>query len=117
MYEISDRPDRLILGAAAAQLAAFVSCSLIDPPLFAIALAAWVIGGVLFLALCFPTRFCVAWLLVTGMTLEMALNDLVGEGAFQPTIAVVKGIEIGLGMICMVRFGPALDPLCPAWAF
>jgi O-antigen ligase len=117
MYEISDRPDSLILGAAAAQMAAFVGCSLIDPPLFAIFLAASVVLGILFLALCFPARFCIAWLLVTGMSLEMALHDLVGEGAFQPTIAVIKGAEIGLALLCMVRFGPVLDPLCPAWAF
>jgi O-antigen ligase len=117
MYEFTDRPDNLILGAAAAQLAAYISCSLIDPPLFAILLAASVVAGILFLALCFPTRFCVAWLLVTGMTLEMALHDLVSEGTFQPTIAIIKGVEIALGFLCMVRFGPALDPLCPAWAF
>ena len=36
---------------------------------------------------------------------------------FQPVIAVVKGLEIGLGALCVVRFGPRVDPLCPAWAF
>src|ERR1700761_6666478 len=117
MYEFSDRPDNFILGAAAAQLAAFASCSLINPPLFLMALTASVAAGVLFLAFCFPVRFCVAWLLVTGMTLEMAVNDLVGPAAFQPAIAVVKGVEILLGLICVLRFGPVLDPLCPAWAF
>ena len=117
MFDFADRPDNVILGATAAQMAALISCSLIDPPLFAIVLAASVVAGILFLALCFPTRFCVAWLLVTGMTLEMALHDLVSETAFQPTIAIIKGIEIGLSLLCMVRFGPLLDPLCPAWAF
>jgi O-antigen ligase len=117
MFEVSDRPDSFILGAAAAQLAAFISCSLIDPPLFVFALAASVMAGLLFLAFCFPMRFCVAWLLVTGMTLEMALHDLVGDGIFQPAIAAIKGIEIGLGLICVIRFGPVLDPFCPAWAF
>jgi O-antigen ligase len=117
MFEISNRPGTFILGAAAAQLAAFVSCSLIDPPLFVLSLAVSVAAGIVFLAFCFPTRFCVAWLLVTGMTLEMALHDMVGAAAFQPAIAVIKGIEIMLGLICMARFGPKLDPLCPAWAF
>ncbi len=117
MFEISDRPDTYILGAAAAQLAAFVSCSLIDPSLFMVVLAASVIAGIIYLAFCFPTLFCVAWLLVTGMTLEMALHDLVGDATFQPAIAVIKGVEILLGLICMARFGAVLDPICPAWAF
>ncbi len=117
MFEISNRPDKFILGAAAAQLAAFVVCSLIDPLLFMLFLAASVVAGIVFLAFCFPTRFCVAWLLVTGMTLEIALHDLVGDATFQPAIAVIKGTEILLGLICMARFGPVLDPLCPAWAF
>ena len=77
-----------------------------------------VVVSVVFLSLCFPTEFCVVWpVLITSMTLEMALHDLVGEDAFQPAIAVTKGVEIGLGFLCMVRFGPRGDPLCPAWAF
>jgi O-antigen ligase len=111
------RPDSVILGTAAALLAASFACGLIVPPLFGLLLMASVVIAVVFLALCFPTGFCVAWLLIASMTLEMALHDLVGEDAFQPTIAVVKGIEIGLGLLCMVRFGPRADPLCPAWAF
>ncbi len=114
MHPLSDRPGNLILGAAAAQLAAFVGCTLIDPPLFDIVLAGSVLAGILFLAFCFPTRFCVAWLLLTSLTLEMALHDLVSEATFQPTIAAIKGIEIALGVICMIRFGPVLDPFCPA---
>ena len=117
MFEISNRPGIFILGAAALLLAAFASCSLIDPPLFAMLLAAAVAAGIVFLAFCFPAPFCVAWLLVTGMTLEIALNDLVGEASFQPAIAAIKGTQILLGLICIARFGPLLDPLCPAWAF
>ncbi|MFL5281828.1 MAG: hypothetical protein ACJ8AW_12750, partial [Rhodopila sp.] len=44
--------------------------------------------------------FCVAWLLVTGMTLEMTLNDLVGSAMFQITIAVVKAGGLVLGLLC-----------------
>jgi O-antigen ligase len=117
MFEIADRPDRFILGAVAAQLAALVACSLLNPALFGFVLAASVVVGILFLALCFPTGFCVAWLLVTSLTLEMTLHDLVGEDAFQPAIAAIKGVEILLGVICVARFGLVLDPLCPAWAF
>ena len=47
----------------------------------------------------------------------MALHDLVGEEAYQPAIAAIKAAEIGLGLLCALRFGPRLDPLCPAWAF
>jgi hypothetical protein len=111
------RPDSVILATAVSLLAASLVCGLIVPPLFGFLLMASVVVAAVLLALCFPAAFCVAWLLVTGMTLEMALRDLVGEDAFQPTIAVVKGIEIGLGFLCLVRFGPRTDPLCPAWAF
>jgi TRAP-type C4-dicarboxylate transport system permease large subunit len=111
------RPDSVILGTAAVLLVASLACGLIVPPLFGSLLLASVGIAAVFLAFCFPTAFCVAWLLVTSLTLEMALRDLLGEDAFQPAIAVVKGIEIGLGFLCMARFGPRADPLCPAWRF
>jgi hypothetical protein len=88
------RPDSVILGTAAALLAASLVCGLMVPPLFGLLLMASVVVAVVFLALCFPTGFCIAWLLITSMTLEMTLRDLVGENAFQPTIAVVKGIPV-----------------------
>lgn len=47
----------------------------------------------------------------------MTFADLIGDQAYQPTIALIKGIEIGLGFLCVLAFGPRLDPLCPAWAF
>jgi O-antigen ligase len=111
------RPDTVILAAAAASLAAAFACGLIAPPLFGLLLVASVVAAVIFLGFCFPTGFCAAWLLVAGMSLEMASSDLIGEDTFQPVIAVVKGIEICLGLLCMVRFGPTADFLCPAWAF
>jgi O-antigen ligase len=84
---------------------------------FGLLLAATVISGIAFLALCFPSGFCVAWLLITGMSLEMTAHDIIGDEAYQPVIAIVKGTEIGLGLLCALRFGPRLNPLCPAWAY
>lgn len=98
-------------------LAAALACGLASPPLFGVCLIAAVAAGIGFLALCFPVGFSVAWLLTTGMTLEMAFHDLAGPETYQPVIAVIKGIEIGLAALCMIRFGPKADPLCPAWAF
>ena len=117
MHAILHHPDTTVLGAATALLAAILTCGLLAPPLFEPILAAAVLAGIGFLGLRFPTAFCVGWLLVTGMSLEMTLHDLVGNEAYQPAIAVIKGIEIGLGILCMIRFGPKLDLLCPAWAF
>jgi O-antigen ligase len=117
MRAIFLRPDTSILSAAAALLAATLACGLLVPPVFGFALAAAVIAAVAFLAFRFPSPFCVVWLLVASMSLEMAFADIVGEDAFYPTIALMKGIEIGLGFLCVLRFGPRLDPLCPAWAF
>jgi O-antigen ligase len=59
----------------------------------------------------------IAWILVAGLSLEMALADLIGPNAFQPTIAAVKGTEIGLVGLMIVRFGVVFDRFNPAWAF
>jgi O-antigen ligase len=117
MRAILHHPDASVLGTAAALLAAVFAFGLLAPPMFGLLLGTAVVAGVAFLALRFPIPFCVVWLLVTGMSLEMALSDLVGDSSYQPTIAVIKGAELGLGFLCVVRFGPRLDPLCPAWAF
>jgi hypothetical protein len=87
------------------------------PALFWAALGAGVLGGVTFLAYRHPAGFCAAWLLVTGMSLEMALNDLGGEAMFQPTIAVVKACGLALGLLCALRYGPRFDRFNPAWAY
>jgi O-antigen ligase len=59
----------------------------------------------------------VVWLLVAGLSLEMALTDLFGPDAFQLTIAVVKGTEIGLVALTMVRTGLVSDLFNPGFAF
>jgi O-antigen ligase len=117
MRAILHHPDSSLLGAAAALLAATLGCGLLAPSVFTPLLAGSVVAGIGFLALRFPTGFCVAWLLLTGMSLEMTLQDLVGDEAYQPAIAVVKGVQIALGIICIIRFGPKPDLLCPALAF
>ena len=53
---------------------------------------------------------CVAWLLIAGATLEMTLGDLVGPGAFQTTIAAVKGAELVLARCA--SFATASSPTC-----
>jgi len=117
MRAILDHPDTSILAAAVALLAVMLGCGLVSPPVFGVLLAAAVVGGIAFLALRFPVPFCVVWLTVAGMSLEMALGDVLGGEAYQPIIAVVKGSEIGLALLCAVRYGPKLDLLCPAWAY
>ena len=66
-----------------------------------------------------PLRaFCVAWLLVAGSTLEMALNDLVGPALFSRTIAAVKGGGAGAGadVHAALRRHPDLcNPAWPSW--
>lgn len=117
MCALLDYPDTAFLGTAAGLLAANLACGLIAPPLFGPLLTLTVLAGIAFLALRFPTLFCATWLLVAGMSLEMAFHDLVGEETYQPTIATIKGMEIGLGLLCILRFGPKADLFCPAWAF
>jgi O-antigen ligase len=89
----------------------------VAPGLFWQALATLVAAGLLFLAFAHTTVFCVAWLLVAGCSLEMTMTDLAGPEAFQPTIALIKAAEIGLAIVCALRWGVRADPWNPAWAF
>jgi O-antigen ligase len=87
------------------------------PALFWPALAALAALAALFLADRHTTVFCILWLLITGMSLEMTLSDLVGPEAFQPTIAVIKAVGIGLAAISALRWGVCVDGANPAWCF
>jgi O-antigen ligase len=60
---------------------------------------------------------CVAWLMIAGATLEMTLGDIVGPGAYQGTIAAVKAAELGLALLCVLRYGFYPDVFNPGLAF
>jgi O-antigen ligase len=113
----TNHPDTALLTAAALLLAVALGCGLVVPPVFWATLSVSIIAGIAVLAFLHPTVFCVAWLLVTGMSLEMSFADLVGDEMFQPIIAGEKGVGIALAMICALRFGPRLDPFNPVWAY
>jgi len=89
----------------------------LTPALLPILIGMLLAAGVLLLAYRHLTGFWVAWLLVTGLSLEMAMADLAGQPSFQPTIAAIKGFEIGLAALTAVRFGVAFDRFNPAWGF
>jgi hypothetical protein len=88
-----------------------------SPPLLPDLIAACLGLGVVVLAYRHLTAAWLVWLLTAGLSLEMALSDLIGPEAFQPTIAAVKGIEIGLVAMMMVRIGVVMDRFNPAWGF
>jgi O-antigen ligase len=117
MRAIIHHPDGFILFLAAAVLAAAFAAGLEAPPLFGLAIWGAVAAGLAFLAFCFPTQASALWLLITSMTLEMTLHDLIGDQAFQPTIAAIKGGELALALLCALRCGVRLDLFSPAWAF
>lgn len=98
-------------------LLAFLAASVVAPGIFWLLLAAAAASGLAILAWRHLTGFCVAWLLLAGLTLEMTLRDLLDPAAFFTTIALVKAIQISLGVLCALRFGPRLDPLNPTWVF
>jgi O-antigen ligase len=106
-----------ILTASAALLTLACATGLAAPPLFWITIAGMLAAGLVFLAFRFTPWFCAAWLLLTGMTLEMTLYDLIGPDAYQPTIAAIKATQIALACVCAIRYGFRPDILCPAWAF
>ena len=109
------QPDLgLAIGAmfAAAAISAVVMPALFWLPLVAAAIVA---AGILVYR--HLVAVCVLWLLLAGLTLEMTLADLVGQGAYQSTIAAVKLAELGLALLCVVRYGPAPDLFNPGLAF
>ncbi len=112
----SDELARLQVGACGMLLLA-LALAAFAPQLYWTLLGALVAACTGFLLARCTVVFCVAWLLITGMTIEMALNDLIGPQAFQPAIAVVKGSGLVLALICVWRYGPRLDMLNPAWGF
>src|SRR5271168_603327 len=66
-------------------------------------LGAAAILGLAFLAWHHLIGFSVAWLLLAGLSLEMALHDLIDPAAYGVTIAVVKGAQLGLAALCILR--------------
>lgn len=111
------RRENLVPLCALLALAASLCAGLAAPPLYWAMLAISMGAGIAFLAMCCPTAFCVAWLLLAGASLEMTLLDLVDEKAFQLTIALVKGGGIGLAALLALRFGVRVEWANPVWAY
>ncbi len=107
-------PTLIILTGLSSIMAgiAWLSPSLL-PGLIASLLA---LGGIL-LAYRYLGAAWVGWVLVTGLSMEMALTDLIGPEAFQATIAADKATEIGLVALTILRLGAVSDRFNPAWAF
>jgi O-antigen ligase len=103
--------------AACAVIAATGAGAVFDPQLFWAPLAIAAAAGIAVLAFRHTVVFCAAWLLIAGSTLEMTLGDLLGPAMFQPVIAAVKAAELGLALLCIVRYGPRLDVFNPGLAF
>ena len=107
----------MVTVAAVDLFAAALLCALLAPLWFWLPLAAAGAGGIAVLAFRHTVAFCVAWVLIAGLTLEMALRDLVGPAAYQSTIAAVKGTELLLAVVCVLRYGPSPDVFNPSLGF
>lgn len=107
----------LIAACWASLLLTALLCAVFAPPLLGLVVAAGAIGGVGFLAYRFNPGCCAVWLVLTGASLEMAASDIIGPQAFYPTIAIAKGLGIALAALAILRYGPRLDLLNPAWAW
>jgi O-antigen ligase len=103
--------------AAIGLFAISATFALLAPAWFWLPLAAAATGGIAVLAFRHTVVFCVTWLLIAGATLEMTLGDLVGPAAFASTIAAVKGAELVLAAICILRYGFAPDAFNPGLGF
>jgi O-antigen ligase len=109
--------SRTVTAAACGLLAAATAFALLAPPLFWLLLAGTAALGVVFLCFRATVPLCVAWLLIAGCTPEMSVGDLLGPAAPQVIIAMVKAAQLGLAVVCILRFGPRADPFNPTFAF
>jgi O-antigen ligase len=87
------------------------------PSLLTDLIGALLAAGGIVLAARHLTAAWVGWLLITGLSLEMAAADVIGPSAFEPAIAIVKATEIGLVGLTILRLGPLPDMFNPLWAF
>lgn len=106
-----------LLLAVAVAFAASAATTLVAPTWFSLPLGAIAVAGIGILAYRHTVAFCVVWLLIAGATLEMTLADVVGLEWYQPVIAAVKGTEIVLVVLCMLRYGVYPDVFNPGLAF
>ena len=103
-----------VVAGTAALMAA---TAFLSPPLLTPLIAAMLALGSLLLTWRHLTAAWVVWILAAGLSPEMAITDLIGPEAFQPTIAAIKGGEIGLVALMILRHGMLPDRFNPAWAF
>jgi O-antigen ligase len=108
--------NAVVVGACGLLVAASAA-AVLAPPLFWLLLAAIAALGGVFLAFRHTVAFCAGWLLLAGSTPEMSLGDLLGVNSVQTIIAIVKAAQLGLVLVCILRFGPRADPFNPAFAF
>jgi O-antigen ligase len=107
----------LLTVAACGVFGIAAASAVLAPRLFWLPLAIAASAALAVLAYRNTIAVCVAWLLIAGATLEMTLADLVGPAAWQATIAAVKAAELGLALLCVLRYGPSPDVFNPGLAF
>ena len=107
-------------GAIAAGLMALAlaaGAAVLGPGAFGLALAG--LGGAMLAVLAWrhPVPAAVAWLILTGSTMEMWLADLLGPAWYQPLIAIEKGAGLLLAALAVLRFWFQPDFANPGLAF
>ncbi|MDE2005048.1 MAG: O-antigen ligase family protein [Rhodospirillales bacterium] len=102
---------------AAALLVALAFAALAGPAPFAVLLFLLAATMLAVLAWRFPVPATLAWLVLTGTTLEMWLGDLLGLAWYQPLIAIEKGAGLLLALMAVARFGIRADWCNPGLAF
>lgn len=103
--------------AALAATALGLASAWLAPGLFWLLLTGLTVSGFLLLAWRFLPQATALWLMVTGLSPEMTLLDLIGPESFQITIAGLKAAQVGLAALCILRWGTDADPRNPALAF
>lgn len=110
-----DRPAAKLLAASLAGAGLLLALFWPEQIWLVLVLAPVVVA--LLLALAFPTMACVAWLFAVGLTPDMWLADILGDGIAVTIVAVLKVVSLVLVGLTMLRFGPRFDTFNPGFAF
>ena len=98
-------------------VAASLAVAWLAPGFLPVWFGAPILAAGLLLAYRHLTAVWAVWVVVAGLSAEMAMADLAGPEMFQITIAAVKGGEILLVGLSMIRYGPRFDRFNPAFGF
>lgn len=107
----------VVVTLAALLVGAGLAVVLFWPEQFWLFLVAACGAAVVLLGFTFPVPACMAWLLAVGLTPDMWLGELLGDGMAAALVAALKFVGLFLVVLSLLRYGAVWDGFNPGLAF